>query len=225
MSTRKQREANRRNAQHSTGPRTPEGKQRTAQNAVTHGLSSKQVVIPGEDPADYNDLFIGYCEMFRPSNPYEHALVRQMADAEWRLRRISRLEAAFVSTAFEDRRRFLKEHGQPGDDANASYVLGNLMQSRTSDLTQFIRYEAQLRRGYQQAFKLLIEFRELETRDRQLAYEKSCRESDNPPDDFYRYRDNPLGGAVRKQSRSTVTPYEPTTSDPPEQNPSDEPAA
>src|ERR1700693_1905973 len=46
-------EINRSNAQHSTGPRTDAGKQRSSQNALRHGLTARSAVIPSEDPADY----------------------------------------------------------------------------------------------------------------------------------------------------------------------------
>ena len=39
----RKREANRQNAQHSTGPRTPEGKAASSQNAVKHGIFVKQL--------------------------------------------------------------------------------------------------------------------------------------------------------------------------------------
>lgn len=49
----KQIEANRRNALHSTGPTTPEGKQASRLNALKHGLRAKNVIIPGqENPAE-----------------------------------------------------------------------------------------------------------------------------------------------------------------------------
>ena len=49
----KQIEANRRNALHSTGPTTPEGKRASRLNALTHGLRAKKVMIPGEEnPAE-----------------------------------------------------------------------------------------------------------------------------------------------------------------------------
>jgi len=47
MSTRKQRLANKRNAQSSTGPKSDEGKHRSAQNALKHGTYALESVIPG----------------------------------------------------------------------------------------------------------------------------------------------------------------------------------
>ena len=47
MATDAQIMANRINAQHSTGPKTAEGKERSKRNALTHGLTAT-VVIPGE---------------------------------------------------------------------------------------------------------------------------------------------------------------------------------
>ncbi len=44
-------EANRRNARHSTGPRTQAGKDRSRFNAVKHGMRSKHLILPGDDSA------------------------------------------------------------------------------------------------------------------------------------------------------------------------------
>jgi hypothetical protein len=52
MATRKQRAANRRNAQLSTGPKTPEGKAAVRLNALKHGLTAENAVIIGEEEAD-----------------------------------------------------------------------------------------------------------------------------------------------------------------------------
>ena len=53
MSTAAQLTANSANAQLSTGPRTEPGKHRSCQNSLKHGLTAKTVLIPGEDPAEY----------------------------------------------------------------------------------------------------------------------------------------------------------------------------
>ena len=50
--TEKQKEANRRNAQKSSGPRTTQGKRNSCFNAVSHGLTARSVLLPGEDPAE-----------------------------------------------------------------------------------------------------------------------------------------------------------------------------
>src|SRR5664280_1875056 len=53
MSSLKQIEANRRNALKSTGPTTPEGKERSRCNAVRHGLTAETVIAALEDVKDY----------------------------------------------------------------------------------------------------------------------------------------------------------------------------
>ncbi len=56
MTTEAQTQANRANSQKSTGPRTPEGKAKVAQNALKHGLLAKQAVVVGEDTDDFDLL-------------------------------------------------------------------------------------------------------------------------------------------------------------------------
>ena len=53
MTSLKQIEANRRNALKSTGPTTPEGKERSRRNALRHGLTAETVIAALEDAEDY----------------------------------------------------------------------------------------------------------------------------------------------------------------------------
>ena len=57
MATAAQIEANRRNAQKSTGPKTDEGKDRVRRNAVKHGMTARTImpVLPQEDPKELED--------------------------------------------------------------------------------------------------------------------------------------------------------------------------
>ena len=48
--------ANAANAQHSTGPRTPEGKTRSSQNASKHGLTAREIVIAPGEQEEFDDL-------------------------------------------------------------------------------------------------------------------------------------------------------------------------
>lgn len=56
MATEKQLVANRQNALKSSGPRSLDGKRRSSPNALRHGLTSTQMVIPGEDPAEFSEF-------------------------------------------------------------------------------------------------------------------------------------------------------------------------
>lgn len=86
-------EINRANAQLSTGPRTPQGKARSSQNSFKHGLYSKHLVMPGEDPAELDSLKAGLIAEHQPVNDTESILVNELAEHFWRIRRMRRLEA------------------------------------------------------------------------------------------------------------------------------------
>ncbi|MCM8794582.1 MAG: hypothetical protein NC819_02100 [Candidatus Omnitrophica bacterium] len=96
MTSEKQIEANRRNAQESTGPKTAEGKAVAKFNAVRHGILSEAVLITkgeGEERKEvYQRLYHGLREYFLPEGAMEEALVEQIAVTLWRKRRVLRFE-------------------------------------------------------------------------------------------------------------------------------------
>ncbi|MEO8372515.1 MAG: hypothetical protein ABI806_25235, partial [Candidatus Solibacter sp.] len=80
------------NAQHSTGPRSVEGKSASRFNALKHGADAISPVIPGEDPAEYEELAAEYQNRFYPETPDERFHVQTMIDSDWQKRRLSKLE-------------------------------------------------------------------------------------------------------------------------------------
>jgi hypothetical protein len=95
MATTQQTEANRQNAQKSTGPRSPEGKAVSRFNALKSGIDAESHVIPGEDSAKLETLVAEYRERFDTSAPECRMLVDTMIACEWQARRLIRAEASF----------------------------------------------------------------------------------------------------------------------------------
>ncbi len=98
MSTQEQTNANRTNAQSSTGPKTDEGKATSSQNAVKHGLFAKNDVISGEDLAFYESHRQDIYDEFAPMTPTESVLTQRIASLTWRLMRADRLQTTVINT-------------------------------------------------------------------------------------------------------------------------------
>ena len=96
MTTTKQLEANRANARLSTGPRTKNGKKRSRANAMTHGLTAKQIIVPGETPEQFESLREGLIADFALVTTLEFELADHLASLLLRRRRPPVIEAALL---------------------------------------------------------------------------------------------------------------------------------
>jgi hypothetical protein len=87
MASERQIEANRKNAEKSTGPKTPDGKATSSQNALKTGLDAKSEVLRCESRPEYDLLIAEYYARFQPAIPEERSLVDDLIEAEWLSRR------------------------------------------------------------------------------------------------------------------------------------------
>jgi hypothetical protein len=92
MSTLRQIEANRRNAQKSTGPTSVTGKAVSSMNALKTGIHAKSLVLPSEKLADLEELIEDYYQHHRPASPEARGLVDDLIRCEWTLRRLDNAE-------------------------------------------------------------------------------------------------------------------------------------
>jgi hypothetical protein len=110
-------EANRRNAQLSTGPTSPEGRKAVSRNAVTHGLRARHVVTLAERPQEFLELWADLEAEWDPQTHTERFLVEQLAVIQFKLGRWEAVESAAVlqSTtvclAFHDLQEYQTEKG------------------------------------------------------------------------------------------------------------------
>ena len=79
--------SSRANGARSTGPKTPEGKHRSAANATRHGLLSDCVVLPGESRDAFDALLAQHVERLDPADGVEFGMIEELAASYWRLRR------------------------------------------------------------------------------------------------------------------------------------------
>ena len=96
MATAAQIEANRRNAQMSTGPKTEAGKAKARLNAMKHGERAKTAVpvLPQEDPRELDAKIRRWVEDLQPGDDPERDLVARAAKLSWLLDRAERCETA-----------------------------------------------------------------------------------------------------------------------------------
>ncbi len=159
------------------------------------GLLSQHAVIPGEDPAEFDRHLTLYEDTYLPHNCIERELVRQIADAAWRMRRLSRIETTIISAAIERTRTFQQQvrpdrmrEGHEGD----LQLLGASMYSGTQFLSQLARYDGHLNRRFHCAVELMMKIRKEDRKLRQ-AENKDATNRDRGVDGSPRSPSSPVG--------------------------------
>lgn len=144
--------ANAANAQLSTGPRTEEGKARSSQNALKHGLTAKQLIIREDEREEFEQFRVDFINDIEPEDTLEVVAVNHALHAAWNLKRFRRLEADLMANGLD-----------PLLDDSAAKTLDRLQ-----------RYAARAERSYYQA---MSELRKLQTHRSLYAV---SRELDEP---------------------------------------------
>src|SRR5215831_13182290 len=83
----------------STGPRTEAGKAISSMNSLKHGLTSRRVVLPGEDQSGFDRLHEQLLADHAPAGALETELVAEIAACFWRLQRARRYESTVLETS------------------------------------------------------------------------------------------------------------------------------
>jgi hypothetical protein len=175
MASKKQVDANRRNAEKSTGPRTPEGKAKVRLNSLKHGLCAQDSILPGEDVQAFNDLTQSFHQQYMPTGATELFCLHKMLLCYWRTRRIGRMEADIFRWNFPRDMNDNIDLSQPLD-MHTPGPMGRAFQSDNqprigSDaFSRIVRYEAHLDRAFYKA----------EAHLKQLQLERRAAEKETP---------------------------------------------
>ena len=124
MATQAQIQANRQNAQKSTGPKTSEGKAAVSQNAVKHGLFAAEAVISVEDPADYELYRDEYLAELAPVGMVESMLAERIVSLSWRLQRAERMHNEAIDVKIERESPYNDRFSSQQNDSAPNLILG-----------------------------------------------------------------------------------------------------
>jgi hypothetical protein len=184
-------EINRANSQHSTGPQTEAGKQRSSLNALRRGLTSQIVVMPNEDLEAYRAHLKSFNDEYNPQGATETHLVKSLADTSWRLNRVGAIEANVL--------KFATMVVMPENDAK---TLSNLSLHSQRLARQFERTVTQLREI--QKTRLAQQQQDL---DAVLDIMENCEskgETYRPSDDGFVFSQSQINRAIHLRNRERV---------------------
>lgn len=146
MATSRQIEANRRNAQKSTGPTTPEGKAAASMNPLKTGLYAKSDILPWEDPEEYNELIEQFYHDYQPANATERHYLDDMIYCEWNLQRLHMAERQLTCLAYTK-----------CPDPNPELKLGEICYRHSKLFAQLQWRMDSNRRAYNRSLQMLLE--------------------------------------------------------------------
>jgi hypothetical protein len=148
----KQLDANRRNAQLSSGPKTEAGRKRSSLNALRHGLTGQVTAMTDEDRAAHNKLSQALIQSLAPEGAMELQLAQRIATDSWRLNRASAIEDNLFALGQ------LQNGGQACPDVpqiDAALTTARVFTLESKQLQLLTLYEQRLNRAVQKNLAIL----------------------------------------------------------------------
>src|ERR1700729_3021040 len=163
MVTEKQLEANRRNAEKSTGPKSAASKAISSRNNLRHGLTGHISLLPTEDREAHDAFCNELADSFRPETPMERQLAQSVAEDSWRLNRARAIE----------NNMFALGHGHQHREAQIALADAATFLAQAAAFNLLSIYEQRINRNLQRNMKLLGE---LQT-ERKAQHDKAMEEA------------------------------------------------
>ena len=169
MASQKQIDANRRNAQKSTGPVTDLGKATARFNALKHGMTARTAVLPYEDAESYAELRESFHDTYRPANAIEASLVETIANSYWRLLRIRRVETATFDLGIRGLKKKYNASEKPLPPDDEDQTVAVVLNDDEDTLLKIERHQTRIERCYFQAIETLRKVQKDRLREERLT--------------------------------------------------------
>lgn len=145
MTSEAQIQANRQNAQKSTGPSTSEGKAIASKNATTHGLLSKELLIEGEKPSTFEAFYSLMMLSLKPEGAIESLLAEKVIYNAWGLKRVNLAESEFFAREIRKSSWGSNKKMDEAFETHPCRKLHNITRYETAIERQFYKALAELR--------------------------------------------------------------------------------
>ena len=165
MSSRQLRKQARQNGAKAAGTKSPAGIQKSSANALKHGLTGKAVVLTNESQAHFDDLHLAYVHEFQPESTVEMDLIDQMVSAQWRLRRIWRMQTAALDLKMDQQEAEIAKAFKQIDQTTRVSVAFTALANEEKALDIYLRYEIAYTRMHQRAINSLSKLRKEKLRN------------------------------------------------------------
>jgi hypothetical protein len=200
-------EINRANSQHSTGPRTPAGKQRSSLNALRHGLTGHVIVLPSEDHAAYETHTQRLFQDLQPKGALEEQLVQSLADTSWRINRVAALETNLLSLGIHEQSASIYT-AHP--EVQTALAMAASVPEQIRALSNLSSHEHRLSRQFERTLKQLREIQAERREKENDQMEKAARILElhqaeglpyNPADDGFVFSNDEIESSLRRTHR------------------------
>ena len=205
-------EANRRNAQLSTGPKTEAGKSASSQNSRTHGLTALTVPILARDRARFKQFTERVIEHYEATDPIEKDLVDRMLLARWHAAVAERMLSGYVDIAecpdLPEPKRLTERY------RNRRLAAAMIKDAGQNAFAKILRYKESSNRDAARAQAILIEYQHPSPRRKPSEPRDETKPTlaqfGNPPNPYHRklYR-SLIRAAQRPTGRFKVPPQPP----------------
>jgi hypothetical protein len=201
-------EINKANAQHSTGPKTKAGKQKSALNALRHGLTGQIIVLPCDDLEAYQRHVHNFTAEYHPQSATESQLVQSLADTAWRQNRVAALETNLLTLGV------VREHDQldhAPQQVQQALAIAASLDSQTRALANLSLHGQRLARQFEKTLDLLRKLQAERQTERDYTLDQAANlvemheiegEPYDPAEDGFVFSNDEIEAAIHVRNRT-----------------------
>ena len=194
-----QKQAARETGAKSHGPVTPEGKAASAKNGIKHGLCSRDVVLPNEDPEVWIALRQSFHQHWLPADQVEALLVDDLAATQWKLIRAESIETATLGLEMVILEPEVEKSFKRIDETSRQALAFKSLVDQSKTLAALERHQTRLHRQYHRTWKQLDEI--VKSRPPQAPQTQEAPQAEQPAKPQPAPRPTPVEVATRDEAR------------------------